>query len=800
MNPLKMLLRQMRREKGYTAVNLGGLAVAGACCLVILLFVQGERQYDRHHTAGDRLVRVVNDRIATDGGRTARAVTPPAFGPTAAANLPEVADYFRLFRFGRTLVRVADQSFFEPNVFLADPSVLDALTLPLAQGDAATALTAPFSVVLSDEMAQKYFGNADPVGQRIILSGDDVYTVTGVFAPQTAPSHVRFDLLGSFSTLERWVSQERLSNWIWQQFYTYLLLEPGTDPAALEAKLPAFLTRHADPETTTRGFRYASYLQPLRDIHLGSAHLTFEFGERGNRTYVVALSFIALFILLIACINYMNLATARSMQRAREVGLRKVVGARRGQLIAQFLGESVALALLAGGWAVALAAAALPLFNAHLGTALTLAPLTTPPWWLGGVGGLLLVGIVAGSYPALYLSAFQPIRVLKGQGQPGAGAARLRQGLVVVQFALSTLLLIGTAVVYQQLRYTQTADLGFEESQLVVLPLRGEMRQARETLKAELLANPLIEAATFHYGTPGDIVAGDDIRRPGDTQETGINHFLIDPDFADTYQLDFAAGRNFDRERPAEIASGFLLNETAVTLLGWASPEEAVGQPLAWAMWGQDSTKTGPVLGVVEDFHFRSLHETVAPVVLHVYPSSFSSLTVRVRPGAVPEALDALRAEWATLAPDWPFEYTFLDEQLAAQYASERRFGWVFGGFALFAIAVACLGLLALAAFMAERRTQELGVRKVLGASVPHLIGLLTKQFLWLVGTGFVIAAPLAYLLMDRWLSTFAYHIALRPGVFLLAGLLVLALACLTVGYQAVRAALVNPVVALRRE
>ena len=794
-NYLKIALRNLGRYKGHTGINVAGLAVGMACCVLIFLFVQDERRFDRFHDNADRIYRVVNERHAEDNV-SHRAATPPAMGPTLAREFPEVLQATRFFSLGKTLVERDDQQFFERHFWMADSTVFDVFSFRLLQGDPQTALTAPYALVLSQSMARKYFGEADPMGQTLVISGRNTFTVTGVMADLPAQSHMAVNFLGSFATMKHFTSEARLQNWIWQQFYTYILLPDGHDPAQLEAKLPAFIARFADPETSTRGFNYRTYLQPLNEVYLYSANLRFDFSPRGDVTYVYAFSIIAFFILLIACFNFMNLATARSTQRAREVGMRKVIGAQRGQLVRQFLGESVLLALGALGLAAALAALALPAFNTFTGKALSL----NPGLLLGMLGAGLAVGLFAGSYPAFFLSAFRPIEVLKGAGgSRGSGFSAVRKGLVVTQFALSTVLIIGAAVVFRQLDYIQTKKLGFDQEQVVVLPIRGDIDENLETVKAELLRHPGIVAATASWGTPGGVVPGDDIRLPGNDNTWPTVVFTVDHDYLDAYGMELAAGRSFSRNFPADTSAAFILNETAVRDLGW-SLDEAVGQEIWWDEWSRDAVKKGRVVGVVKDFHYNSLHQAVGPLVMHIYPSAFGHVSVRIRPEEVTATLGVLEQTWKTWAPGWPFEYYFLDEDLAEMYQAEQKAGQLAALFALLAVLIACLGLFGLAAFSAEQRTKEIGIRKVVGASASSIVLLLSKEVTRLVIVAFVVAVPVAYLAMQRWLDTFVYRVEMSWWIFLMAGALTLAIAFLTVGYQAVKAALGDPVKALRYE
>jgi putative ABC transport system permease protein len=801
LNYLKVALRNARRHRGYAALNVAGLALGLACCLLIALHVQDELRYDRHHAHADRIYRVLNERASEEGvagdGAARIAVTPPGLAPTLEREVPEVEHAVRLFDFGRTLVARGERGAYEDHVLGADPAFFDVFTVPLVAGDARTALAEPNTLVLSASAARRHFGDADPVGQTLRLSDDTDARVTGVMADGPAQSHLRADLLLSFASVEAMADDpERMRNWVWQQFYTYVLLRTGADPAALQDKLRALIPRHADAQTQPQGFRYADFpLQPLRDVYLRSAGVTFDLAPRGDATYVYAFGAVALFILLLACVNFTNLATARAAERAREVGLRKAIGARRGQLARQFLVESALTALVATALAVGLVALALPGFNAFAGKALGLP--ASPAFWLG-VGALGLgVGLLAGAYPALFLAGFQPAAVLRGAFGGIRGRPALRRGLVGFQFAVTTLLLIGTAVVYRQLDFLQHTDPGFDREQVVVLPLRGGMDP--ETVKAELLRHPGVVAAAASWGVPGGIVAGDGVRLPGSEAEFSTNMFTVDLDYVRTFGMRVVAGRAFSPAFPTDAEEAFMLNETAARELGW-TPETAVGQPLEWNRWDDAGVKRGRVVGVVEDFHFRSMHQAVEPLVLHVFAPAFGNVSVRVRPENLPATLAHLEATWGRHAPAWPFEYTFLDADFAALYRAEARLGQLLALFAGLAVLVACLGLLGQSAYAVRQRAKEVGVRKVLGASAASIVALLSRDTLGLVLGAFAVAAPAAYLLTSRWLEGFAYRVDLGPGVFLAAGALALAVALLTVSTQALRAAAADPVKALRSE
>ncbi len=803
-NYLTVAFRNLKRHKGYSFINILGLAIGLACCITIFLFVRDELRYDSFHAKADRIYRILNI-TSSDGRQRQMASTPPAYGPTLNRVFPEVEQAVRIFDLRQQLVTYGDKKFFETDFLLADSTVFDVFTLPFALGNPREALNGPNALVISESIARKYFGNQNPLNRELTLSGSIKLRITGVMKDLPAHSHLKINALGSLSSLKLWgVEPSRLEDWGWQMTYTYLLLPEGYGVSRLEAKLPAFLKQYAEPQL--EGGRYEARLQPLKEVHLYSAGLEFDIAQTGDIRYVYAFSAIALFALLIACFNFMNLSTARSAQRAKEVGLRKVIGAERSQLVGQFLGESVLLALISLVVALVLVAVTLPAFNEWSGKNLTIHFILQPVGIAALLGTALVVGLLAGSYPALFLSAVRPVKVLKGDlGLGGKGSYSFRQVLVVMQFAVSTALIIATGVVFNQLRYIQQKNLGFAKEQLVFLPMRtDDMQKNYKAIEQELLRNPNITAVTASYGVPGGAFAGESIRLPGRPDAYTINMFLVDHRYIPTMGMQLLAGRNFSPQFATDEQEAFILNETAVRELGWGKPDLALGKEIFWDTWGtggaSDTLKRGRVVGVVKDFHVKSFHQRIEPMVMHIYPGGFNEFIVRIRPANTSATLNFLREEWATLAPDWPFDYQFLDDQFAKLYASEQTFGRLFGVFTGLSIFVACLGLFGLASFTAQQRTKEIGVRKVLGASVGSIVALLSKDFLKLVGISFILAVPLAWYVMGQWLQQFVYRVNIGWWVFAGAGLLALLIALLTISFQSIKAALVNPVKSLRSE
>ena len=784
-NYFKVALRNLRKRKGYAFINVAGLAVGMACCLLIALYVRDERSYDRYHDHADRIVRLVEDR--------ARVGAP--FGPALLGEFPEVEQVARLHPMFWTtpLLRAGEQGFYEDRIFFADSSLFDVFSFRLLRGDPKTALAAPFSMVLTEAMAEKYFGDVDPMGQIISYDNTHNYTVTGVVENTPPNSHFRFDFLASFSTL--YVLEEFWGmplTWTNPTAHTYLLL---TDPGAastLEARLPDFIVKHrGEAFRDGRTFR----LQPLTNIHLAS-RLRFEIEPNSDGAYLYIFSAIGLAVLLIACFNFINLATARSAERAREVGMRKVVGAHRRQLVGQFLSESMVLSLVAGLLALGLVALSLPAFNALSGKALTMSAVAEGAMLLGLVAVVLFVGIVAGSYPAFVLARFRPVAVLKGASTTTSGGVWLRKGLVLAQFALSVMLIVGAATVYDQLDFMRSSKLGFDDEQILVAPLLDRsLRPQVEALQRELLRHPNVVTVSGSHRVPGQLFNGFGYVPEGGAPENpvGVRDVGVDHDFTKTYGLDVAAGRDWSRAIVTDEDEAFMLNETAARAFGWADPNDAVGKRLTRS--GQE----GVVIGVVKDFHFQSLHHAIEPLLMHLRPFVMN-VSIRVRTDDLPATVASLERTWKQFSPAFPFDYYFFDETFDSRYRAEERAGQLFGYFALLAVFIACLGLFGLAAFSASQRTREIGVRKVLGASVSGIVVLLSKDFVTLVGWAFVVATPVAYLAMNRWLAGFPYHVEISWRIFLVAGLAALVIAVLTVSYQSIRAALADPVKALRYE
>ena len=794
-------LRNLLKYKSYTIINIAGLAIGFACFTLILLFVRHELSYDRHHRHAESIYRIAIE-IQANQGLQRNAQSPPIWTNWLAAEYPEVVNAVR-FKPPRQgwMVSFNNRHFSEKGWAFADSTVFEVFDIPVLQGDPNTALLAPHTVVISEAMAKKYFGDANPLGKVLTLDNQYYFNVTGVFENMPSNSHFQFDFLASFVSLND-PRTLYLLNALESQFpfsYSYLLLEDGADPKAFEAKLAQFIERHVPQQFRQGGIQVSTFLQPLTEIHLHSK-LENEIAPNGDMTVVYTFSAVALFVLLIACINFMNLATARSANRAREVGMRKAVGALRYHIILQFLGESILLAFGALIFSLLLVFLGLPAFNVIANKAIAFSAVFEPSFFAQLVVVTLLVGLIAGSYPAFFLSAFRPALVLKSGGANGrSGSVALRKGLIVFQFAISVILIIGTGIVYQQMEFVRNKKLGFDKEHVVVIQLTDPAAANRfRAYKNAILRDPNILNASASVSAPATLV-GQAVMHPttaaeGETWQ--VQTYFGEFDFIETMGMQLLAGRDFSREFGADTIRTILINETAARAFGWNDPQEAIGKELQFAQ----NPNRFRVLGVVADFHSQSLRERIMPAIIGYNSVTNFFAFVRIRPGNIPETIAMLRENWERIVPGYTFDYSFLDEDFDKLYKSDDVLGKLLGGFSLLTIFIACLGLFGLASFMAERRTKEIGVRKVLGASVGGIILLLSKEFTRLVLLAFLLSLPAAYFAMNAWLDGFAYRIAVPMSVFVLAGVLSLIIAWLTVSYQAAKAALTDPAVALKYE
>jgi len=802
-NYLKTALRNLLRYKGFSAINIISLTIGIIGCLTIGLFVWDELQYDKFIPSGERVFRFYTTRTV-NGQAGSTASVPPVFATYTQQHYPEVESTLRILMYsGKMLLEANGIKAYEDKGLIADSTFFRVFPLKFLKGDPLTALQGPRSVVITETMAEKYFGQADPADKTIKINKTD-YIVKGVLAD--VPEHFHLEVNYILPLSGAGMDKERMSSWQWQQFFTYIKVKEGTDIGQLQAKFQEAVRKEADPRNRQAGFTYVPFLQSLHDVHLESADFIYDNAKRGNADYVKGLTIIAVFVLLIAGFNFVNLATARSFRRAKEIGVRKVIGADRKQLVLQFIGETVLLSFISILIAVAALFLLLPYLNSFTGKAIEFNPFTNPVLAVILLGITVTIGILAGIYPALMMSQFQPIKVLKGLKSSGRGQASvLRQGLVVVQFSLSALLIVCATVVYRQINFLHQKDLGFNKDQIVYFYAQGEIEKDPEAFKTELLRSPGVVSATAGYGLPGDVLAGDGIKVPGKDgeKEYPANLFIVDFDYIKTLGLSVIAGRDFSKAYATDAEKAFVINETAVKELGFGTPEQAIGRELAWSKWVPDSVnpvKRGNVIGVVKDFHYKSLHEKVSTAVLEIYPQVVAKVAIKVRTDDLANTIAFIRSAWNNFSPDYPFSYSFLDENFDKMYKSEDKLNTLLLIFTCMAIFIGCMGLFGLAAFSAEQRVKEIGIRKVLGASVISIVAMLSKSFLRLVLIASLVAFPIAWWIMNRWLEDFPYRVLISWWVFAISGLAALAIALLTISFQTIKAALSNPVTNLRTE
>ncbi|HJW16297.1 MAG TPA: ABC transporter permease [Flavisolibacter sp.] len=803
-NYLKTAIRNLLRSKGFTLINMASLAIGITGCLVIALFVFDELKFDRFIPGGENIFRIYTER--TDNNvSTKSAVVAPAIASYLDQQYPEVDTTVRiLMSADKFLFEVNQKSNYEEKGWFSEASFFKLFPLGFKKGDPATCLTTPASMVITSELAERYFGKVDPIGQTIKIDKHD-YTVTGVL--DQLPGHFHLDFHYLMSLPSAGIAPERMKSWDWSQFYTYVRLKPGANVKRLQDKFQAYVKKEIVPIQQQSGMKIIPFFQPLQNIHLQSSDFVYDNATRGNETYVKGLSIIALFVLLIACFNFINLATARSFRRAKEIGVRKVIGADRKQLIIQFIGETVLLSVVSVAIAAIFTCFIIPYLNAFTGKSIHFNPLTHPVLALSLLASGFLVGILSGIYPAFVLSGFQPIKVLKSMKISGEGihTGWLRKGLVVIQFALSALLIVSSVIVYRQVRYMNQKDIGFQKEQVLYFQVRGDVEKNLESFKSELKRSSHIISVTSGYGLPGDQFAGDNITVPGKdgNKNYPANIFIGDYDYIKTLGLRLIAGRDFSRAMSTDEEQAFIINETAVKDLGFDTPEKALGQRLNWDKWEPDSlypVKEGRVVGVVHDFNYKSLHEKITTSVIQIYPKVVYKVAVKIRPDDIQSTIAYINKVWNQFSPGYPLAYQFMDESYDAMYRSEEKLGSLLWAFTAMAIVIGCMGLFALAALSAEQRIKEIGIRKVLGANMFNIIGLLSGKFLLLVLLSSFIAFPIAWWAMNNWLEGFPYRITISIWVFVFAAFTAVGIALITVSFQAIRAAMANPVKSLRAE
>jgi putative ABC transport system permease protein len=794
-NYLKTAGRSVRGQAGHFFINITGLAIGLACSLLIMLWVQHELSFDSFHGKADRIYRSCID--AQMGTPIKAPVTSSPMGPTMVEDFPEILESVRIYGGERIAISSGDRDFFEEDVVFADASLFEVFDFPMLRGDPSTALAAPFTTVISESAARKYFGDANPVGRTLKFRGQDEYTVTGVFRNIPSNSHLAFNVVRSFETLVA-SDPEFAGNWFDFSMVTYLLLEEGADYRGVERQMDAYVERHLS-DLAAMGVTMKIYFQPLKDIYLKS-DFGRDYGVGGNTTYVYGFSAIGLFILLIASVNFVNLTTARAARRSREVGLRKAFGADRRRLISQFLCEAIIYCVIALALAAVILEFALPFFNEIAGCRLDLNYVENPRLILGALGLAVFIGLLAGSYPAFYLSAFDASRALQqGQASTTSGS-RLRSVLVVFQFAISITLIIATLTIYDQIDYMKNQELGFSGDQVLVLPDVDESI----TTNYDAFLNAMRRVPGVTFVSSSSRVPGRGISKtaffpegaPEDKPEP-MNHIYADHHYLPILDIDLVQGRNFSPDVDGDAEEALLINEAAARVMGW---DEPVGKIIRSPEAPPDPYSVGRVVGVIKDFHQYSLQNPIEPLVITFGGEPLATVALKLASTSIAESIAAVENVWGQFAPGRPFDYFFLDEDFEKQYHKEARLSEIVLYFCLLAISIGCLGLLGMASFAAEQRTKEIGIRKVLGASSQRMVALLARQFLGLVALANLIAWPVAYYLMGRWLENFAYHAELGLGAFVISSLLALLAALVTVSYQAIRAASTNPVNCLKHE
>jgi len=807
-NYLKIAIRNLWKNKTFSFINIAGLATGLGCFLLIALYVLDELSFDKYNANADRIYRINSD-IRFGGADLHMPVTSDMMGQILKKDYPQVEQYTRLYTFnGDKLVKKGNEYINEEHVAHADSTFFDVFTLPAIEGDTRTALNEPNTVVLTETVAKKYFNSVHVLGKNIEVKDEKnpLYKITAVIKDIPENSHFHFDFLFSMKNVEYNWGQLTSHN-----FYTYIRLKKGTDPKAFEKNFDQYIDKYVLPEAkqfmninSMEEFKKAGNslvysLMPLTDIHLHS-NRSFELSPSGNIQYVYIFSAVALFILMIACINFMNLTTARSANRAREVGIRKVLGTEKGQLVKQFLFESTVMVIMALLIAIPVVWLVLPLFNDMSAKRMTAGSLFSPYILPLLIALPFVVGLMAGSYPAFFLSAFRPIEVLKGKLNLGAKSGILRSVLVVFQFMMSIVFIIGTIVVYRQLHYIQTRNLGFNKDQVLIVNGVGALNNNMVPFKNDVLQLPGVSSGTLS----GYLPVTDSYRSDNTwsteavmTTKTGFDmqNWVIDYDYIRTMGMQIIKGRNFSRDFGGD-SSAIIINETTAKIIGYKDP---IGKQLFRAVDQQGHVGAFTIIGVVKNFNFETLHHDVGPLSFELGTGG-GLASFKVGTANVNQLIAQVQSKWKSLASGLPFRYRFLDESFDEMYRSEQRVGKIALVFSVLAIFIACLGLFGLATFIAEQRTKEIGIRKVLGASVQGIVQMLSKDFMKLVAISFVIAAPLAWYFMNKWLQDFAYRVSISWWIFVAAGLAALLIALLTVSFQAIRAAISNPVKSLRTE
>jgi putative ABC transport system permease protein len=796
-NYLKTAIRNLWKKKSFSLINIVGLAIGISVSLLMLLYVLNEVTYDRFNENSENIYRIAH-KVDAQGRILTTPRVPAPFGPALVVQFPEVLNTGRLRRTGGKIFSYEDKLFRESRIYYADPGIFDIFTIEVVRGNEKTFLDAPYSVVITEELAEKYFGREEPLGKILKCDNKDLYTVTGVVKKMPENSHFKFNVLASLSSLSRTFDDPR--SWMNFNFFTYIELQEKAPLGELDQKYYSFLMDNMPEQIKQLDFKMELFLQPLRSIHLHS-HLDDEMEPSGNVAYIRIMATIASFILLIACINFMNLSTALSAQRAKEVGMRKVLGADRKRLISQFLGESLLLCFISLCVALLLIRLLLPIFNQFVLKKLTFNPIQDLCMATGLFVITLLVGVISGAYPAFFLSSYMPIDVFRSRFKAGKVHHFSRNGLVTFQYFVSTALICSTLFVFSQLRYVKNYDLGFDKEQVMVMRLSRKLEGQHEAFKTEILRLPGVIRASCSSNFPviGRSETYFAFEGFNQGQPQVLPYVEADEDYLDTIGIELASGRNFSKKFPGDRRA-VILNETLVKQIGWENP---IGKEVKMTdVIGEEQRFIQvpyTVVGVVRDFHFDSLREKIRGYLIKM-PGEVGRIAVKIRSESASETIRSIEKIWKQMNPAYPFDYSFMDDSLDRMYRSEQRVGNILLSFSLIAIFVACLGLFGLASFTTEQRIKEIGIRKVLGASVPNVVVLLSKEFTKWVILANLIAWPVAYYAMNMWLKNFAYRIQLGLWVFILSGIIALGIALLTVSAKSIKAAITNPVNCLHYE
>jgi len=814
-NYLKIAWRNLLSSKLFSAINVFGLSVGMTCCMLLLLYILSETSFDKHQEHVNDLYLLRSENVQSNGDKMDNPRAPAPYAQAVKAEFPEVVQVTRLwqnFLENKTLLKTTElgkgeKSFYETKGIHVDSTFFDVFTYEFIEGDAKTSLNDPHSVVLSEEVAHRLFGDESALNKTIRIGGrsgnNEDFKVTGVFHNEAARSHIDANYFVSIHSgwVGDYLRQPNLDFTNNNMFYTYLRLKPGTSPEKFSAKLPSFIEKYARKDLKIAGFNKKLHLLPVKDIHLFS-QIDRIVGPTTSTTYLYVLASIAIFTLLIACINFMNLATARSAKRASEVGIRKIMGAGKGGLIGQFLAESMVLTFLALILAILAVLLFLPVFNQLSDKMLHISELFKPEIAVSFIALALITGLLSGSYPAFYLSVFNPLDVIKGKFVNSVSATALRRGLVVFQFVISIGLVVATMVIQGQINFMRDQPLGFAKEQQIVIPFRSdEARKAYTALRNEMLQNSQISAASGTSYYPGILNPSDmSVFLPGQSvNDDGlIKTNGVAADFMKTMDFKLAAGRMFSAEFPADTNLKIVVNEATLRKFG-IPLEKSVGQKLNFNM-SENEIGSLEIVGVVKDFHFEDLHKVIQPYAFFLNAGNFNYMVTHVNTKDVGNVLPFMEATWKELVPDEPFSYSFLNDDFQSNYSADARTSRIVNSFTIISILISCLGLFGLAAFAAQQRIKEIGVRKVLGASVPSIVALLSGDFMKLVLVSLVIATPLTWYVMSKWLQDFAYSISMEWWMFAIAGALAIVIALLTVSSQAIKAALTNPVRSLKSQ